>query len=166
MQKRTGVVFVSRRNTLRSILAEACLLHLDRERRFAAYSCGQPGQLGRTVHPAAAAALDSAAIALPPTSPRSWDDLVRLSSLRADFVITLDPSVEGLAPRWPGQPATAEWAYPDIAAGPADAEDAAHAATQMLYSLRRRLELLVSLPMAGIDKSALHADVRDLAHLR
>jgi arsenate reductase len=36
----------------------------------------------------------------------------------------------------------------------------------MLYSLRRRLELLVSLPMAGTDKSALHADVRDLAHLR
>jgi protein-tyrosine-phosphatase len=166
MQKRIGVVFVSRRNTLRSILAEACLLHLDRERRFAAYSCGQPGQIGRLVHPAAASALDSAAIGLPPTPPRSWDDLVRLSSLTAEFVITLDPSVEGLEPRWPGQPATAEWAYPDIAAAETDAADTAHAATLMLYSLRRRLELLISLPMAGTDKSALHADVRDLAHMR
>ncbi|MDM0035761.1 protein tyrosine phosphatase [Variovorax sp. J22P271] len=166
MQKRTGVVFVSRRNTLRSILAEACLLHLDRERRFAAYSCGQPGQVGRMVHPAAASALASAAIALPPSPPRSWDDLVRLSSLRPDFVITLEPSVEGLEPRWPGQPATAEWAYPDIAAAEADARDTAHSAILMLYSLRRRLELLVSLPMAGTDRSALHADVRDLAHLR
>jgi len=118
------------------------------------------------VHPAAASALGSAAIGLPPTPPRSWDDLVRLSSLRAEFVITLDPSVEGLEPRWPGQPATAEWAYPDIAAADADAADTTHAATLMLYSLRRRLELLISLPMAGTDKSALHADVRDLAHMR
>jgi arsenate reductase len=166
MQKRIGVVFVSRRNTLRSVLAEACLLHLDRERRFSTYSCGQPGQVGRMVHPAAAGALDNAAIGLPPTPPRSWDDLVRLSSLRAEFVITLDPALEGLEPRWPGQPAAAEWAYPDIAATQADAADMVHAATQMLYSLRRRLELLVSLPMAGTDKSALHADVRDLAHMR
>ncbi|MDM0079637.1 protein tyrosine phosphatase [Variovorax sp. J31P179] len=166
MQKRIGVVFVSRRNTLRSILAEACLRHLDRERRFAAYSCGQPGQVGRTVHPAAATALAIAAIAVPPTPPRSWDDLVRLSSLRADFVISLDPAVEELEPRWPGQPAMAEWAYPDLAATGAEAGDMSHSATLMLLSLRRRLELLVSLPMAGTDKSALNADVRDLAHLR
>lgn len=166
MQKRIGVVFVSRRNTLRSILAQACLMHLDRERRFAAYSCGQPGQLGIAVHPAAAKALDSAGIAIPPTPPRSWDDLVRLSSFRVDFVITLDPSVEALEPRWPGQPASAEWAYPDVAASQADPADAAHAATQLLHSLRRRLELLVSLPMVGADQSALRSDVRDLAHMR
>jgi len=46
-----------------------------------------------------------------------------------------------------------------------NAEQAAHAAIQTLYSLRRRLELLVNLPLHGPDRAAVRADVRDLARL-
>ncbi|MDN8617992.1 hypothetical protein [Variovorax ginsengisoli] len=45
-------------------------------------------------------------------------------------------------------------AYQDVAAND-------NAAIQTLYSLRRRLELLVNLPWRGLDRAA----VRDLAHL-
>lgn len=42
----------------------------------------------------------------------------------------------------------------------------AHAAIQMLYALRRRLELFVNLPLHGADRAAIRSDVRDLAHMR
>jgi arsenate reductase len=164
MQKRIGVIFVSRRNSLRSILAEACLAHLDSQ-RFAALSCGQPGQVGRDYHPAAVGALHSASIPLPQHGPRSWDELARSSSPVAEFVITLDAATEARQPPWPGQPDGALWDYPDVAGG-GDPERVAHEAIQMLFSLRRRLELLVSLPLHGGDRAAVRSDVRDLGYMR
>ena len=146
-------------------MAEACLAHLDKKQRFSVRSCGQPGQTTPAAHPAAIGALSSAAILVPQKPPRSWDELLRSGLSRADFVITLEPSVLEAEPRWPGQPDAAVWAYPDIAAGK-DPEQTAHAAIQMLYSLKRRLELLVSLPMQGVDKGALRSDVRDMAYMR
>jgi protein-tyrosine-phosphatase len=97
MQKRIAVIFVSRRNSLRSILAEACLLHLD-PKRFSAYSCGQPGQLAHAFHPAAIGALKSAGMEIPNRAPRSWDEFARSNSPLADFIITLDAATEPLHP--------------------------------------------------------------------
>jgi arsenate reductase (thioredoxin) len=165
MDRRIGVIFVSQRNSLRSILAEACLAYLDKRQRFSALSCGQPGQIGPAAHPAAIGALSSAGIPIPQKPTRSWDDLLRSGLSRADFVITLEPSVQETEPRWPGQPDAAVWEYPDIVAGE-DPEQTALSAIQMLYSLKRRLELLVSLPMEGVDKGALRSDVRDMAYMR
>lgn len=164
MQKRIGVIFVSRRNSLRSILAEACLVHLD-PKRFSASSCGQPGHVRQEFHPAAFSALHSAGIPVPVHAPRSWDELARSSSPKADFIITLDATTEARQPPWPGQPDAALWAYPDVAAGD-DPGKLAHDAVQLLYSLRRRLELLVSLPLHGGDRAAVRSDVRDLGYLR
>jgi arsenate reductase len=162
MQK-IGVVFVSQRSSLRSVLAEACLHHLA-DRRFAAHGCGQPGRIAREIHPAALGALDSAGMAIPLAPLHSWDEFTRLGAPRLDFVITLDRSVEDLLPRWPGQPDGATWPYPDVAALD-DPAEAAHAAVQMLHSLRRRLELLISLPLRGLDRAAVRSDIRDLGTL-
>ena len=163
MQK-IHVVFVSRRNSLRSILAEACLSHLSPQ-RFSVYSCGQPGQIARSVHPAALGALSSASIPLARSALRSWDEFTRSGAPRADFVITLDSSLALSQPRWPGQPDAAVWPYDDVAAND-NAEEAAHAGIQTLYSLRRRLELLINLPLRGLDRAAVRSDVRDLGHMR
>ena len=81
-----------------------------------------------------------------------------------EFMITLDEATQSVQPRWPGQPDSALRAFPDAAAL-GNPEEAAHAAIQMLYALRRRLELLISLPLHG-DPAAIRSDVRDLAHMR
>lgn len=162
MQRRIAVIFVSRRDSLRAVLAKACLAHLG-AKRFGAHSCGQPGQIARTVHPAALEALQAAGIAPPAETPRSWDELLRSGASAADFVITLDAATLDLQPRWPGQPDAALWAFPDLAASEGGASP--QAATQMLFALRRRLELLISLPMQGADRAAIRSDLRDLAHL-
>ncbi len=163
--KRFDVIFVSRRNSLRSILAQACLAHIGRD-RFSAVSCGQPGHVSATVHPAAQSArLASASIPVPHVLPRSWDELAKASAHKADFVITLDEATLAVQPSWPGQPAAALWAFPDAAALKSP-EEAARAALQTLYALRRRLELMISLPLHGADAAAMRSDVRDLAHLQ
>src|SRR4030095_13344385 len=156
------VIFVSRRNSLRSVLAQACLAHLDAG-RFTAYSCGQPGFISDAIHPAAIGALSSASIRVPQVQPRGWDELARASAQRANFIITLDEATQSVEPPWPGQPDSALWAFPDAAAF-GEPEEAAHAAIQMLYALRRRLELLISLPLRGADPAAIRSDVRELAH--
>jgi arsenate reductase (thioredoxin) len=163
MEKRIGVVFVSRRSSLRSMLAQACLSHLG-SGRFAAQACGQPGQISDAIHPAAVAALGSAGMAVPQARPQSWNELTRSTSTRASFVITLDAAVQALEPRWPGQPDTALWDFPDVAASgePVQMEQAA---TRLLYALRRRLELLTNLPLFGADAAAVRSDIRDLAHM-
>jgi protein-tyrosine-phosphatase len=157
------IVFVSRRNSLRSILAHACLVHLAPD-RFAVLSCGHPGDVGKSIHPAAVAALATAGIAVPAVHPRGWNELARPGAVRIDFVITLDEATQSLEPRWPGQPYSALWDFPDAAAF-ANANDAARAAVQILYGLRRRLELLISLPFQGADPAAIRSDIRDLGHM-
>ncbi|MEJ8848247.1 protein tyrosine phosphatase [Variovorax rhizosphaerae] len=157
------IVFVSRRNSLRSILAQACLVHLAKD-RFAVVSCGHPRHVSPSIHPAAVGALRSAGIAVPEVQPRGWNDLARPGAARVDFVITLDEPTQILEPSWPGQPYSALWAFPDTAAS-ANAEDAARAATLILYGLRRRLELLISLPLQGADPAAIRSDIRDLGYM-
>lgn len=162
--KRLVVIFVSRRNTLRSILAQACLSHLAAD-RFAAHSCGHPAHLGDSIDPAAISALASARMPVPSLPPRGWGELTRGGSPQANFVITLDAEMLPLQPRWPGQPDAALWAFPDIALM-SNPDDAARAALQMLYALRRRLELMISLPLRDADREAIRSDVRDLAYMQ
>lgn len=155
------VLFVSRRNSLRSVLAEACLVHVSRG-RCRAHSCGVPGQLAHEVHLAATAALRQAGMASPAHAPLAWS-APRARALRPDVVILLDPLQDVDLPSWPGQPGTALWTYPDLAAAgggvsPADT-------TNLLHSLRRRLELLVTLLTRCTEGTALRNDIRDIAYL-
>ncbi|MBO9647698.1 MAG: protein tyrosine phosphatase [Variovorax sp.] len=162
--KRFVVIFVSRRNTLRSILAQACLSHLGSD-RFAAYSCGHPAYLGDSIDPAAISALTTARMPVPLLPPRGWGELARSGSPHANFVITLDAEMLSREPSWPGQPDAALWDFPDVAVM-SNPDDAARAALQMLYALRRRLELMISLPLHGADRDAIRSDVRDLAYMQ
>ncbi|SEB14056.1 low molecular weight phosphatase family protein [Variovorax sp. YR216] len=162
--KRFVVIFVSRRNTLRSILAQACLSHLGSD-RFAAYSCGHPAHLGDSIDPAAISALASARMPVPTQLPRAWSELTRGGAPQASFVITLDAGMLSLQPSWPGQPDAALWDFPDVAAM-SSPDESARAALLMLYALRRRLELMISLPLHGSDRDAIRSDVRDLAYMQ
>jgi len=101
-------------------------------------------------------------MAAPLQPPRGWGELTRGDSPRANFVITLDADTFTSQPRWPGQPDAALWAFPDIA----DEQNPEAAALQMLYALRRRLELMTSLPLQVADREAIRSDVRDLANMQ
>jgi protein-tyrosine-phosphatase len=159
------VLFVSRRNTARSVLAEACLNAIGKG-RFKGYSCGSPRHLGLAASPAALQALAKGGIAPPGPPCQSWDLFTRNGAPHMDFVITLDEDLVSVAPSWPGQPETALWSYPDPITASDLGANGYDAMVKTLYSLRRRLELLVSLPMHTANRADLRLDVRDLGYMR
>ena len=81
-----------------------------------------------------------------------------------DLVITVCDNAAGeVCPYWPGQPATAHWGYPDPSAGEGTDAQKLEAFRQTLHALKRRLELLVNLPLAKLEKTMLQGAVRELS---
>ena len=157
----TNVLFVSRENGCRSLLAEACLNHLGKG-KLKAYSCGMPSELAPKPPSWTTLALQTAGIPTTTLACKAWTDFTRSGAPRMDFVIGLDADSYAQHPAWPGQPVTALWACPAIASGK-KSMDPGIAAVQMLLSIRVRVELLVSLHARGRRPSDLQHDVRDLS---
>ena len=158
-----NVLFLCTHNSARSILAEALLNHLGHH-RFQAYSAGSSPRPNQQPHPLALEALAKAGVPTDGLRSKSWDEFSRPGAPHMDLVITVCDNAAGEAcPFWPGQPATAHWGYadPSEAKGAPDQQREAFAHT--LLAIRRRLELLVNLPLAGVNRLALQQTARELA---
>ena len=158
-----NVLFLCTHNSARSILAEALLNHIG-QGRFQAFSAGssprdnqQPNTLGLQV-------LANAGISTAGLRSKSWDEFAQPAAPHMDLVITVCDNAAGeICPYWPGQPATAHWGYADPSAGDGSDAQKLEAFRQTLHALRRRLELLISLPSAKLEKTLLQSTARDLA---
>lgn len=156
-----NVLFLCTHNSARSLLAEACLNHLGRG-RLRAFSAGS--QPRGAPHPLALRALEEAGIATTGLGSKSWDAFDASDSPRMDLVITVCDNAAGeTCPYWPGQPATAHWSYADPSATEGSEEERLAAFSKTLIALHQRLELLVNLPLASLDRLTLQAQVRRLA---
>ena len=152
-----NTLFLCTGNSARSQMAEALLNHLG-QGRFRAYSAGS--------HPAAAvqplAAELIAGLGLPAADLRtkSWDEFDMPGAPVMDFVITVCDNAAGeTCPVWPGRPALAHWGVPDPALAPDDPK-----AFRMAWlTLRRRIELLLALPLESLDRLAREKHLREIA---
>ena len=80
-----------------------------------------------------------------------------------DFVFTVCDQAAGEAcPHWPGQPVTAHWGLPDPAAVEGTDAQRQQAFRDATVTLKRRIELLLALPMAKLDTLAIHREVKDI----
>jgi len=159
----TKVLFVSKENAFRSLLAEACLTHLGCA-KFQAFSCGVPGQTAAEPNHWALLALKTVGIPHSGLHCKDWHSFTHSRAPLLDFVISLDLKSFKKQPAWPGQPESAIWEYEPIGSKKGELNSGV-AAIQTLHSLRRRLELLVSLHSRAGHKSDLRHDIRDMAHL-
>ena len=157
----SNVLFLCTGNSARSIMAEALLGVLGKD-RFAAYSAGShPG--GR-VQPLAAEFAAKLGYPLEKLRSKSWDEYAKPGAPQMDFVITVcDDAAGEVCPIWPGQPIAAHWGVADPAAVEGD-EDARRAAFREAFViLRRRVELLLALPIDKLDRLAREREVRSIA---
>ncbi len=158
-----NVLFLCTHNSARSILAEATLNHLGRG-RFKAFSAGSSPRENQQPHPLALEVLQRAGMATEGLRSKNWDEFGQPDAPHMDLVITVCDNAAGeTCPYWPGQPATAHWGYADPSEVKGTAEQQLEAFRETLLAIRRRLEFLVSLPPASVDRLALQNTARELA---
>jgi len=156
-----NVLFLCTGNSARSILAEATLNAIGGE-RFRAYSAGS--QPKGTVNPYALQLLESHRIATDSLRSKSWDEYVQPGAPRMDLIITVCDNAAGeMCPVWPGQPVSAHWGVEDPAAVAGTDEDRRRAFLSAYGLLRRRIELLVNLPLASLDRLAIQRNLEKIA---
>lgn len=158
-----NVLFLCTHNSARSILAEAMLNHLG-QGRFKAYSAGSSPRDNQTPNPTALSILAEAGIGTDGLHSKSWDVFAGDAAPTMDLIITVCDNAAGEAcPYWPGQPATAHWGYPDPSEVEGSEAQRLAAFKQTMHAIRQRLELLVNLPAARVDKLMLQQSARALA---
>ena len=158
-----NVLFLCTHNSARSILAEAILNHIGRG-RFKAYSAGSSPRDNQQPNPLGLQVLQNAGIATEGLHSKSWDEFALPDAPHMDLVITVCDNAAGeVCPYWPGQPATAHWGYADPSAGDGTEAQKLEAFRQTLLALKRRLELMVSLPTAKLEENMLQGTARELS---
>lgn len=158
-----NVLFLCTHNSARSILAEAILNHIG-QGRFRAYSAGSSPRDKQQPNPLGLQVLQDAGIAIEGLRSKSWDEFAQPQAPRMDLVVTVCDNAAGeVCPYWPGQPATAHWGYPDPSALVGSDAQKLEAFRQTLLALKRRLDLLVSLPQAKLETTLLQSAARELA---
>ena len=80
-----------------------------------------------------------------------------------DFVFTVCDNAAGeVCPVWPGQPMTAHWGLPDPAAVEGSEEEKRLAFRDAAVTLKRRIDLMLSLPLASLDAMAIRRELGDI----
>ena len=162
IDKALNVLFPCTHNSARSILAEAILNHIG-QRRFKAFSAGSRPRENQQPIPLGLRVLQNAGVSISGLRSKSRDEFGKPDAPRMDLVITVCDNAAGeVCPYWPGQPAIAHWGYPDPSAGDGPDAEKLEAFRQTLHALKRRLELLISLPAEKLQKTLLQSTVRDL----
>ena len=158
-----NVLFLCTHNSARSILAEATLNHIGRG-RFKGYSAGSSPRENQQPNPLGLQTLQTAGISTEGLTSKSWDEFAKPDAPHMNLVITVCDNAAGeVCPYWPGHPATAHWGYADPSAIEGTDADRLEAFRHTLHAIRRRLDLLVNLPPASVDRLVLQTAARGLS---
>ncbi|MET3479455.1 arsenate reductase ArsC [Variovorax atrisoli] len=162
--KTYNVLFICTGNSARSIMAEGLLNHLGKG-RFKAYSAGS--------HPAgkvnayALLTLDKMHLSETGYRSKNWDEFAKPGAPEMDFVLTVcDKAAGEVCPIWPGQPMTAHWGVADPAAFAGTDEATERQFMDTALTLKRRIELMLALPLARLDTMAIQREIRDIGKVQ
>jgi arsenate reductase len=149
------VLFLCTGNSARSIMAEVMLRHLGSGRFIASSAGSHPTG---TVHPLALATLQSMGLPVDGLRSKSWEEFARSEGPPLDLIVTVcDDAAGEVCPIWPGQPITAHWGVEDPAAWQGTEDTQRAKFREVALILRRRMEQLLRVPLATLDRRAMQA---------
>lgn len=158
------VLFIGTGNAARCVMAQSILNHLGGT-RFRAHSAGT-FPMG-DVHTLALAELRVMQIPVSTAGSKSWNDFAQADAEQMDFIFTVCDDAAGEAcPVWPGQPLTAHWGVPDPTAVQGSDAEKAHAFRHVALALKRRIDLMLALPLEKLDRLAVHQHIQDIGAAR
>ena len=158
-----NVLFVCSGNSARSIFAEALLRDLG-QGKFQAFSAGT--RPNTQLNPFALEVLKRNGHEIGDLRSKHVSEFQQPCAPVMDFVFTVcDTAAAEECPPWPCQPITGHWGLPDpVKAQGTDAEKAL-VFVQTYGTLRRRVEALLALPFATLDRMAVQARVDRIGSL-
>jgi arsenate reductase len=152
-EKVYNVLFICTHNSARSIMAEGLLNALGRG-QFRAYSAGSKPT--GTVQPGALRTLERLHVPTSGFRSKDWAEFSQPNAPAMDFVFTVCDNAAGeVCPVWPGQPMTAHWGVADPSAVQGSAEEQDKAFWEAATILKRRIDLMLALPLASLDRLAI-----------
>jgi arsenate reductase len=157
-----NVLFLCTRNSARSIMAEAILAKLGRD-RFRSFSAGSDpapeGPMPEVLSQLKAMGHDVSAL-----RSKSWDEFTGPAAPKIDFVIALCDTLNGQAcPDFGDTVVTGAWPLPDPAKFAGTAAEQATLLNELYAALHRRLAIFAALPVGSLDRMALKARLDELA---
>ena len=162
MHSRYDVLFLCTGNSARSIMAEA-IMNKKGFPTFTAYSAGSHPK--GEIHPAAIRQIEAARLPTNGLRSKDWGEFAKPGAPTLDFVFTVcDNAAKEVCPVWPGQPITAHWGVPDPATVEGTPEQIQRAFLDAFTVLDRRINLLLCLPLSGLDSLAIKKEVERIGH--
>jgi arsenate reductase (thioredoxin) len=150
-------------NSARSVMAEA-LFNVLGKGRFRAYSAGS--QPSGKVQPMAAELAANLGYDTAQLRSKSWDEFAAPGAPEMDLVITVCDNAAGeTCPVWFGAPMIAHWGVDDPAAVEGDEDTRRHAYMKAFAELRRRVELLLALPIEKLDRLVAEQHIREIGKI-
>jgi arsenate reductase (thioredoxin) len=157
-------LFLCTHNSARSILSEGLINHLGKG-RFRGYSAGS--HASGKVNPFALQLLQDWGIPAEGLHSKTWDDFALPDAPRMDFIITVCDNAAGeVCPVWPGKPTTAHWGVEDPSEFQGSDLEIRGEFKHVALILKRRIELLVSLPPAKLDGMSIQAELKEIGKAR
>ena len=151
--KTYNILFLCTHNSARSVLGEA-LASTHPSGKFVGYSVGSTP--GTSVNPFAKELALEMGYDESKLRSKSWDEYALPNAPKMDFIITVCDNAAGeVCPFWPGKPATAHWGFPDPSQVQGSDEDKKRAFKDVMIGLKKRIELLASMPLDKLDSMSL-----------
>ena len=156
-----NILFLCTHNSARSVLGEA-LASTHPSGRFIGYSAGSTP--GTRVNPVAAEIAGELGYDSSKLRSKNWDEFALPDAPKMDFIITVCDNAAGeVCPVWPGNPATAHWGFPDPSQVSGSDEDKRRAFRDVMIGLKKRIDMLVDLPLEKLDALSIQSELKKLA---
>ena len=159
-----NILFLCTGNSARSIMAEA-VASTTTNGRFIGYSAGSH-PTGK-VNPFAIEQIKTLNYPETKLRSKSWDEFSQPGTPKMDFIITVCDNAAGeVCPVWPGNPVTAHWGFPDPAAAKGTDGKKRASFRKVFLGIKRRVELLASLPLDTLDRMSIQAELRKIGNIK
>lgn len=155
-----NVLFLCTGNSARSILGEVIADRFGMG-KLKGYSAGSfpKGE----VHPLTLKLLTDLKLPVEGLRSKSWEEFAAPGAPKMDFIFTVcDQAAGEVCPIWPGQPMKAHWGIPDPAAATGSEAERLKAFREAFTTLKRRIELFASLPLASLDRMSLRKRIDEI----
>jgi protein-tyrosine-phosphatase/DNA-binding transcriptional ArsR family regulator len=155
-----NVLFLCTQNSARSIMAEVILTRAG-DGRFQAYSAGSD-PAARPM-PELLAKLQALGHDVSGLHSKSWDSFTGPDAPRMDFVIALCDTLDNqICPDFGDKAVTGAWPMPDPAKFTGSPAERSTLLNELYASLRRRIEIFISLPFATLDRMAMRTRLDEI----